>query len=203
MAGLCEGGNEPPGSSKAIKYAIRKVQDNRQGLELNGLHQVLVYADNVNMLGGNPQTIRENTEILLEASNAIGLKVNPEKTKVRQKERMDFTGQENCKDSSNQNFIVIGRFTNTCSLFMVYNIIHMMSLAFDTGIEALSEVRRHFHSHSWWDCRDFFTNRPLQFIQCMWLLTPSNGPKERSPRARDLTVASDNLSAIACLRADR
>ncbi|KAJ4445714.1 hypothetical protein ANN_12399 [Periplaneta americana] len=33
------------------------------------------------MLGENPQTIRENAEILVEASKAIGLEVNPEKTK--------------------------------------------------------------------------------------------------------------------------
>ncbi|KAJ4436603.1 hypothetical protein ANN_16636, partial [Periplaneta americana] len=80
------------------------------------------------------------------------------KYRMRQKERMDFTGQENCKDSSNQKYIVINRFTNTCSLFMVYNIIHMMFLAFDTGIEAFSEVRRHFHSHS---CSEKVSSRKL------------------------------------------
>ncbi|KAJ4429864.1 hypothetical protein ANN_22068 [Periplaneta americana] len=67
--------------NSAVEYAIRKVQDNREGLELNGLHQLFIYADDVNMSGENPQTIRENRKILLKASKAIDLEVNPEKTK--------------------------------------------------------------------------------------------------------------------------
>ncbi|KAJ4448505.1 hypothetical protein ANN_10521 [Periplaneta americana] len=67
--------------NRGSDYVEKQLKDNREGLELNGLHQLLVYADDVNMLGENPQTIRENTAILLEASKEIGLEVNPEKTK--------------------------------------------------------------------------------------------------------------------------
>ncbi|KAJ4448117.1 hypothetical protein ANN_10129 [Periplaneta americana] len=49
-----------------LEYAIRKVQDNREGLELNGLHQLLVYADDVDMLGENSQTIRGTREFYLK-----------------------------------------------------------------------------------------------------------------------------------------
>jgi hypothetical protein len=37
----------------ALKYAIRKVQENQVGLKLNGTHQLLVYPDEVNILEDN------------------------------------------------------------------------------------------------------------------------------------------------------
>jgi hypothetical protein len=43
----------------AVEYAIAKVQVNKVGLKLNGTHQLLVYADDVNLLEDNIDTIRE------------------------------------------------------------------------------------------------------------------------------------------------
>jgi len=46
----------------ALEYAIRWVQVNQDGLKLNGTHQLLVFADGVNMLGRKIHTIMEKTE---------------------------------------------------------------------------------------------------------------------------------------------
>jgi hypothetical protein len=42
----------------ALEYAIMKAQEKRVGLKLNGTHQLLAYADDVNLLRDNKDTIK-------------------------------------------------------------------------------------------------------------------------------------------------
>jgi hypothetical protein len=51
------------------------------GLKLNETHQLLAYADNVNLLGDNTDTIKKNTETLIGASKEVGIQMYIEKTK--------------------------------------------------------------------------------------------------------------------------
>jgi len=50
-------------------------------LKLNGTHQLLVYAEGVNILGGSVHTVKENAEALRVASKETGLEVNVDKIK--------------------------------------------------------------------------------------------------------------------------
>jgi len=59
----------------ALEYDIRRVQVNQDGLKLNGTHQLLAYADDVNILGGSIHALKENTEALVAATRETGLEV--------------------------------------------------------------------------------------------------------------------------------
>jgi hypothetical protein len=65
----------------ALEYAIRRVQVNQDDLKLNGTHQLLVYTDDVNILGRSIHTINKNTKDVVVASMEIELQVNADKTK--------------------------------------------------------------------------------------------------------------------------
>jgi hypothetical protein len=43
----------------ALEWAIRRVQLNQDGLKLNGTHQLLAYANGVNILGGNIRAVKK------------------------------------------------------------------------------------------------------------------------------------------------
>ena len=53
--------------------AIRKVQENEAGLELNGTHQLLACALGVNLMGKYPHMLQHSTGTLLDASIEAGL----------------------------------------------------------------------------------------------------------------------------------
>ena len=76
-----------------LEYAIRRVQGNQDGLKLNGTHQLLAYADDVNILGGSVHTVKENAESLVVATKEIDLEVNADKTKYMIKSRDQNAGR--------------------------------------------------------------------------------------------------------------
>jgi hypothetical protein len=63
-----------------LEFAIRRVQVNQDGLKLNCMHQLLAYANDVNILGGSVHTVNENAEVLVVATKEIGLEGNADKT---------------------------------------------------------------------------------------------------------------------------
>jgi len=88
----------------ALDYAIRRVQVNQDGLKLNGTHKLLAYTDDVNILGGNVHTVKENAEALKVASKEIGLEVNVDKTKYMVMSRDQNAGRSHSMKIDNSSF---------------------------------------------------------------------------------------------------
>jgi hypothetical protein len=76
-----------------LRICRQESPKNEVCLELNGTHQLLVYADDVNLLGDSVSTIKQNKETLLEASRDVGLEINAEKTKYMIMSRHPNSGQ--------------------------------------------------------------------------------------------------------------
>jgi len=88
----------------AVEYAIRRVQVNQDGLKLNGTHQLLVYAEDVNILTGSVQTIKKNSETLVVARKETGLEVNGDKPKYMVRSQTLDAGRNHSIKFDNSSF---------------------------------------------------------------------------------------------------
>jgi hypothetical protein len=78
-------------------------------MELNGTHQLLVYADD-NLLGNSIYTIKENRKTLLEANRNVGLEINAEKTEYWIMSHHSNSGQNQSIRIANESYENVAKF---------------------------------------------------------------------------------------------
>jgi hypothetical protein len=107
-----------------LKYAIRKVQENQVGLKLKGTYQLLAYADDVNLLGDNLDTIKKNKETLIDASKKVDLEINVEKPKYMLLSGDHNAGQNQDVQIANTLFENVSQFESLGMTVINQNLIH-------------------------------------------------------------------------------
>ena len=78
-------------------------------MKLNGTHQFLAYADDVNILGGSVHTVKKNAEALV-AAKEIGLEVNAHKTKYMTVSRDQNAGRIHSMKMDNSPIEIVEEF---------------------------------------------------------------------------------------------
>ena len=64
-----------------MEYVIRSMKGNREGFALNGIKLLLVYADEMTLLGDSEEVLVSDTDILLNSAKDIDIEVYIEKPK--------------------------------------------------------------------------------------------------------------------------
>jgi hypothetical protein len=93
----------------------------------------MVYADDVNLLGNNIDTMKKNTETLTDASKEVGLEVNTEKTKYMLLPPHQNAGQNHDREIANRSFEIVAQFRYLGTTMTSQNLIQ-------------EEIKRRFNS---------------------------------------------------------
>jgi hypothetical protein len=87
-----------------LEDAISRVQENQEGLKLNGTHQLFVHGDGVNIVVKNIDTIQKTQDSLLNDRKEVGLEVNSKKTKYISMSRHEKAGERHSIKIGNSSF---------------------------------------------------------------------------------------------------
>jgi hypothetical protein len=80
------------------------------GLKLNKTHQLLAYAEDATLLEDNIDTIKKNTESLIDANKEVGLEINAQGTKYMLLSRHQKVGQNQDINMANRSFENVSQF---------------------------------------------------------------------------------------------
>jgi hypothetical protein len=92
-------------------------------LKLNGTHQLLVCADDVNLLGDNIDAIKNNMETLIDASKEVGPEVNAEIIRYMLLPLRQNTEQNHDVKIANRSFENVAQFRHLGTTVIIQNLI--------------------------------------------------------------------------------